>query len=78
MLFDDLMQSKRLEDPEARKAEDIRRKSPKVKTRRGRKTSVSVGTFRGSMIATGLIFSLLGVSAIVYGAWKVIEIYTGG
>lgn len=78
MLFDDLMQSKKMEDPEIRKAADIGRSETKVKSKRGRKTSVSVGTFRTSMLIVGVVFSLVAVAAIVYGAWKVIELYIGG
>lgn len=78
MLFDELMQSKKMEDPEIRKAADIGRSEVKVKSKRGRKTSVSVGTFRASMFIVGIVFSLAAVSAIIYGAWKVIEIYIGG
>lgn len=78
MLFDELMQSKKMEDPEIRKAADIGRSETKVKSKRGRKTSVSVGTFRTSMLIVGIVFSLVAVSAIIYGAWKVIELYIGG
>jgi hypothetical protein len=78
MLFDELMQSKKMEDPEIRKAADIGRSETKVKSKRGRKTSVSVGTFKNSMLIVGIVFSVAAISAIVYGAWKVIELYIGG
>lgn len=78
MLFDELMQSKKMEDPEVRQAADIGRSKAKVKSKRGRKTSVSVGTFRNSMLIVGVVLSVAAISAIVYGAWKVIEIYIGG
>jgi hypothetical protein len=78
MLFDELMQSKKMEDPEIRKVADIGRSAAKVKSKRGRKTSVSVGTFRNTLLIVGVVLSLAAVSAIVYGAWKVIEIYIGG
>lgn len=78
MLFDELMQSKKMEDPEIRQAADIGRSKTKVKNKRGHKTSVSVGTFRNSMLIVGVVLSLAAIAAIVYGAWKVIEIYIGG
>lgn len=78
MLFDELMQSRKMEDPEIRQAADIGRSKAKVKSKRGRKTSVSVGTFKNSMLIVGVVLSLAAISAIVYGAWKVIEIYIGG
>lgn len=78
MLFDELMQSKKMEDPEIRKAADIGRSDVKVKSKKGRKTSVSVGTFKNTMLIVGIVFSVAAISAIVYGAWKVIELYIGG
>jgi hypothetical protein len=78
MLFDELMQSKKMEDPEIRKPAEIGRSEAKIKSKRGRKTSVSVGTFKNSMLIVGIVLSLAAITAIVYGAWKVIEIYIGG
>jgi hypothetical protein len=78
MLFNELMQSRKMEDPEIRQAADIVRAETKVKSKRGRKTSVSVGTFKNSMLIVGIVLSLAAISGIVYGAWKVIELYIGG
>lgn len=78
MLFDELMQSKKMEDPEIRKAADIGRSEAKVKSKRGRKTSVSVGTFKNSMLIVGIVMSLAAISGIAFLVWKVIELYIGG
>jgi hypothetical protein len=67
-----------MEDPEIRKAEDIVRSEVKIKSKKGRKTSVSDGTYKNSMLIVGIVLSLAAISALAWGAWKVIELYIGG
>lgn len=78
MLFDELMQSSKMEDPEIRKAGDIKRADNKVKDYRKKRTSVSMKTFRTSLFVVGALLIVAIVTAIGYFGWKAIEIYIGG
>lgn len=78
MLFDELMQSRKMEDPEIRKAADIGRTEAPVKSKKGRKTSVSVGTFKNSLLIVGIVMTLAAVCGIAFLGWKAIQIYIGG
>lgn len=78
MLFDEIMKSEKLQDPEIRKAGEIGRSNKKLKNKRSRSTSMSVGAFRMSLFIVGAILSISALAGLVYVAWKAIEIYIGG
>lgn len=78
MLFDELMQSNKMEDPEIRQSAELGRSKKKIKNHRKRHTSVSVGTFRASMFIVGTLFTIAAAAGIIWLGWKVIQIYIGG
>lgn len=76
-VFDELNRRKRIEDPEARKAEDLKR-SDKKKARGFRASSISLRSFK---IASGVVVALVAivtVSVIGYFAYQAILLYIGG
>ena len=78
MLFDELMNSQRMEDPEERHAQPIQRVEAKSKFKRTRSSSVSGRTFRWSirvltvLLSLGLIAGIVAV--VVYG----VRLFIGG
>lgn len=77
-LFNELMQTKRLQDPEARKPAELVRSEKKSRGFRSHKTSVSVNTMRYSMMIVGGALGLAAIGGIGWLAWKAIELYIGG
>jgi hypothetical protein len=79
MLFGELSDVKKMEDPEIRQAGEIGRSKKKIRgQKRARSTSVSFSTLRITMITVGSILSLAAAGGLIYLAWKAIEIYIGG
>lgn len=78
MLFDDLMQSKKMKDPEIRKPGEIRRAEGNVNDYRRKRTSVSAETFRISLFVVGALLTVGIIAAVGYFGWKAFEIYIGG
>lgn len=60
MPFDELIQGKRINDPEARKAEELTRSNGRRKQRLHR-TSVSLNTMRVSIIALKVLVTVLAI-----------------
>lgn len=77
-LFNELVQSKRLADPEVRKPAEIKRSEKVNKGFRRRSTSVSVNTLRYSTLAAGVLLGLAAIGGIGWLVWKAIELYIGG
>lgn len=70
-LFDELLDTKRMEDPEAREAQDLRRGKKKWgKQVRTRETSVSASTYLFTMRLVGVLLGLIVLGA---AAWLVYE-----
>lgn len=68
-LFDELLSTKKMEDPEERKAEELTRSKEKAGRVQKKTTSVTATTYNRTMKAVGLLVGLallLVVSYVVY------------
>lgn len=80
MLFDSLVTSHKMEDPEARKPEGLKRASAPSKRRwrfKMKKTSVSMSTLRVSMFVLATLFSVAIIGGLGYLLWMAFKIYVG-
>lgn len=77
MLFEELNKSKRIEEPEERKAEDLKRASSKRKNRK-HSSSVSLKTVNATLTVLGIIGAVVLVAGIVYACYWGFNLYVNG
>lgn len=77
MLFEELNRAKRLEEPEERKAESLKR-APKKRKGLGRRKSVSLRTVHLTLTVVGFLGALLIVAGIVYLGYLGYGLYVSG
>lgn len=77
MPFNELVRGQQLPDPKAREAEDIKRSVKKSK-RRVRKTSVSLGTVRKTVVFLTLVFGAALVCGMGYLIYIGFQTYING
>lgn len=76
-VFDELNKHQKIEDPEARKVEEIKRKTGRKK-KRIVGSSVSLKSFRIASIAIGVIVGAIAACVIGYFVYQAILLYIGG
>lgn len=75
-VFNELLNIERMEDPEERKAEDLRRGKKKTgKFKKSKETSVSLTTYRATMFIVRLLLVLAVLGAAVFLAWYLITLF---
>lgn len=77
MLFDELVNNKRMEDPEERKAEDLKRVSKKPVMKKT-STSVSIEKYRRTSAIINTITVLLVITGVIYLIYRLIEMFIKG
>lgn len=65
-LFDELLTTKKMEDPEERKAEELRRSKKKAGRVRAKQTSVTAETYNRTMLLVGIFVGLVVLSIVCY------------
>lgn len=77
MLFDELQNGKRLQDPEERVAKKLTRKSPSKNNIKSKSSSVSPMTYKITMVTISLIGIAAVLSVIGYIAYQGIKFFIG-
>lgn len=78
MLFEELNRSKRIEEPEERKAEELKRAPQKRKKGFGRKKSVSLNTVHTTLTIVGFLGAIAIVAGVVYLGYLGYGLYVNG
>lgn len=65
-LFDELLTTKKMEDPEERKAAELERSKKKAGRVRSKETSVTAETYNRTMLLVGIAVGLIVLSIISY------------
>lgn len=74
MLFEELNRTKRIEEPEERKAEALKR-SPKKSKSLGRKKSVSLRTVHTTLTIIGFLGALIIIAGVIYLGYLGYNVY---
>lgn len=77
MLFEELSKNKRIEEPEERRAEEIKRAS-KPKRKKSKFSSVSLQTVNRTLTFLGIIGALVILAGIVYVSYLGFNLYVNG
>lgn len=77
MLFEELNRSKRMEEPEARKVEELKR-APQKKKGFGRKKSVSLNTVHTTLTIVGFLGAIAIVAGVIYLGYLGYGLYVNG
>ena len=65
-LFDELLSTNKMEDPEERKAEELARSKNKAGKVKAKETSVTASTYNRTMILVGTIVGLAILALVAY------------